>query len=63
MGSNTICLIKTHYYQEVTRKEKENNISVNKLTAFEPSLELELEIPCKPKQIYFHIYTNSVKNM
>ena len=63
MGSNTICLIKTNYYKEVTRKGKEKNISVNKLTAFEPSLELYLEIQHKPKQIRFHIHTNSIKNI
>lgn len=63
MGSNTICFIKTNYYKDVTRKEEESNISVNKLTALDPSLELYLEIQSKPNQIHFHIYTNSVKNI
>jgi len=63
MEGNTIRLIKTNHYKAVTRKGKENNISVNKFTAFEPSLEPYLEIQNKPKQILFHTYTNNVKNI
>lgn len=36
---------------------------MNKLTAFELSLELYLEIQSKPEQFSFHIYTNSIKNI
>lgn len=56
IASNTVCLIKIKNYKEVRREGKQNNISVNKLTAFKPFLELCLETQSKYSLPHLHQY-------